>query len=93
MTAIACILIALGLWMAFGLKSRGHRRLNHLGIEVFASYGARLRARALDSVGWLVVVVLLTFGVVILAVAYESTWGWLVLLPLYAWIAFLILGT
>lgn len=93
MTAIACILIALGLWMAFSLKSRRHRRLNQLGIEVFTSYGARLRAKALDSVSWLVVVVLLTSGVVILAVAYESTWGWLVLVPLYAWFLFLTLGT
>ncbi|MFZ4986607.1 MAG: hypothetical protein ACOYLF_14195 [Blastocatellia bacterium] len=93
MTAIACLLIALGLWMAYLQKSRSQRRLNQLGIEVFASYGAKLRARAVDSVGWLVVAVLLSAGVVMLAVAYESTWGWLVLLPLYAWIAFLLLGT
>ena len=93
MTAVACILIALGLWIAFSLKSGGHRWLNQLGIEVFATYGARLRAKALDSVGWLTAALLLTSGVVILAVAYESTWGWLVLVPLYAWLLFMILDT
>jgi hypothetical protein len=30
---------------------------------------------------------------VLLAVQYEATWGWVVLLPLYAWLLFLMLGT
>ena len=30
---------------------------------------------------------------VVLLVQYESTWGWLVLLPLYAWLLFLMFGT
>lgn len=93
MTAVACLLIATALWLLFRLKSREHRRLNHLGVEMFSSYGARLRARVLDWVGWLVVAVLLTTGVVMLAVVYQSTWGWLILLLLYAWLLFLLLGT
>jgi hypothetical protein len=93
MTAFACLLIALGAWMAYRQKSRAYRRLNQLGVEVFASYGAKLRARALDSTRWLVVAALITTGVVLLAVQYESTWGELVLLPLYVWILFMMLGT
>jgi hypothetical protein len=31
--------------------------------------------------------------VVLLAVQFESSWGWLVLLPLYGWLLFLMLGT
>ena len=93
MTAVACVLMVLGLWMAHRLKSRAHLRLNQLGVQVFASYGARLRARVVESAGWLLVAVVLSSGVVMLAVAHESTWGWLVLLPLYAWIVFIVLGT
>ena len=93
MTALACLLVALGLWLAYRQKSREHRRLNQLGVEVFDSFGAKVRTKTLGAASWLAVTVLVTTGVVILAVQYESTWGWLVLLPLYAWLLFLMLGT
>ena len=93
MTAFACLLIALGAWMAYRQKSLEHRRLNQLGVEVFDSFGAKVRAKTLGAASWLAVTVLVTTGVVMLAVQYESTWGWLVLLPLYAWLLFLMLGT
>jgi hypothetical protein len=93
MTAFACLLIALGAWMAYRQKSREHRRLNQLGVEVFDSYAAKLRAKTSGAARWLVVATLVTTGVVLLAVQYESTWGWVVLLPLYAWLLFLMLGT
>ena len=93
MTAIACFLIAFGAWIAFRQKSREHTRLNQLGVEVFPTYAAKLRAKAAGAARWLGVAILVTTGVVILAVEYESTWGWLVLLPLYAWLLFLMLGT
>jgi hypothetical protein len=93
MTAFACLLIALGAWMAYRQKSREHRRLNQLGVEVFDSFGAKVRAKTLGAASWLAVTVLVTTGVAMLAVQYEPTWGWLVLLPLYAWLLFLVLGT
>jgi hypothetical protein len=93
MTAFACLLIALGAWMAYRQKSREHRRLNQLGVEVFDSYAAKLRAKTAGAARWMMVAILVTTGVVLLAVQYESTWGWLVLLPLYAWFLFMILGT
>ena len=93
MTALACLLVALGLWLAYRQKSREHRRLNQLGVDVFDSFGAKVRAKTLGAASWLAVTALVTTGVVMLAVQYESTWGWLVLLPLYAWLLFLMLGT
>jgi hypothetical protein len=93
MTAFACLLIALGAWMAYRQKSREHRRVNQLGVEVFDSYGAKLRAKTAGAARWLIVATMVTTGVVLLAVHYESTWGWLVLLPLYGWLLFLMLGT
>jgi hypothetical protein len=88
MTAFACLLIALGAWMAYRQKSREHRRLNQLGVEVFDSFGAKVRAKTLGAASWLAVTVLVTTGVVMLAVQYESTWGWLVLLPLYGFLLY-----
>jgi hypothetical protein len=88
MTAFACLLIALGAWMAYRQKGREHRRLNQLGVEVFDSYAAKLRAKTSGAARWLMVATLVTTGVVLLAVQYESTWGWVVLLPLYGLLLF-----
>ena len=88
MTAFTCLLIALGAWMAYRQKSIEHRRLNQLGVEVFDSFGAKVRAKALGAASWLAVTVLVTTGVVMLAVQYESSWGWLVLLPLYGFLLY-----
>ena len=93
MTAFACLLIALGAWIAYRQKSREHRRVIQLGVEVFDSYAAKLRAKTAGAARWLMVAALVTTGVVLLAVQYESSWGWVVLLPLYAWLLFLMLGT
>jgi hypothetical protein len=93
MTALACILIALGAWIAYRQKGREHQWLNQMGVESFASYGAKVRAKTLGATCWLAVAVLVTTGVVLLAVQFESSWGWLVLLPLYGWLLFLMLGT
>lgn len=93
MTVISCLLIALGAWIAFRQKSREHARLNQLGVEVFPTYAAKLRAMTAGAVRWLIVAILVTAGVVLLAVQYESSWGWVVLLPLYAWMLFLMFGT
>jgi hypothetical protein len=88
MTAFACLLIALGAWMAYRQTSREHRRVNQLGVEVFDSYAAKLRAKTAGAARWLIVAILVTTGVVLLAAQYESTWGWLVLLPLYGLLLF-----
>ena len=79
--------------MAYRQKSRGHCRLNPLGVEAFPTYGAKRRAKNAGAVRWLVLAVQMTTGVVLLAVEYESTWGWVVVLPLYAWFLFMMLGT
>jgi hypothetical protein len=78
MTALACLLVALGLWLAYRQKSR----------ELFDSFGAKVRAKTLGAASWLTVTALISTGVVILAVQYESTWGWLVLLPLYGFLLY-----
>jgi hypothetical protein len=88
MTAFACLLIALGAWMAYRQKSLEHRRLNQLGVEVFDSFGAKVLAKTLGAASWLAVTALISTGVVMLAVQYESSWGWLVLLPLYGFLLY-----
>jgi hypothetical protein len=93
MTALACLLIALGASMAYRQKSCKHRRLNQLGVEVFDSFGAKVRVKTLGAASWLAVIALVTTGMAMLTVQHEFTWGWLVLPPLYAWLLLLMLGT
>lgn len=66
MTAIACLLIAFGTWMDFRQKSREHRRLNQLGVEVFLTYPSKLRAKTAGAARWLKVATLVSAGVVVL---------------------------
>jgi hypothetical protein len=54
------LLIALGAWMAYRQKSREHRRVNQLGVEVFDSYAAKLRAKTAGAARWLMVATLAT---------------------------------
>lgn len=66
MTAIACLLIAFGTWMDFSQKSREHRRLNQLGVEVFLTYPSKLRAKTAGAARWLKVATPVSAGVVLL---------------------------
>lgn len=52
----------------------------------------KLRARAVDGAISLASIVLLSGGVLLLAFEFESSWGWIVLLPVYAFMLFLLIG-
>lgn len=83
MTPFACLLIALGAWMAYGQKSREHRRLNQPGLEVLSACGSKLQAKSEDVARWLIVAAAVTTSLVLLAAKYQSPCGWLLLLSLY----------
>lgn len=72
---------ALYLWR----NKRRFDRLNAAGIEQFNGYAGKLSARTGDGLLWVLAVSCIGTGVVVLAIAHNSTWGWVVLLPL-AWV-------
>lgn len=90
-TGMALIIagIAFGYWM----KKRKFDRINAAGVERFSSYPRKLFARFNDGIlGWLSVGLLLG-GVMMLAVYYEASWGWIILVPVYAVVLFGLIGT
>lgn len=75
---------------------RGKRKFDRIntftGVEQFQSYLQKIGARIWDSILMLVATIILTVGVITLAVVHESTWGWIVLLPCYVFFALAFLG-
>jgi hypothetical protein len=71
-----------------GLKQRTRKfdRTNQFGIEQFSSFSGKLVSKLKDGLLALLSIFLLTFGVMILAFHYQNSWGWLAILPAYAFI-------
>lgn len=89
---VGVILLAAGALLAFWERKRRFDRRNEFGVERFSSYWAKLRAGTVDSVVGVAAVILLSAGVFLLALEFESSWGWIVLLPLYAFMLFVLIG-
>lgn len=89
--AVAVIFLIDGL-LYFWQKKRVFDRTNQYGAEQFSSFGGKLTARANDNLIFGLAITLLFGGLLTLAVTYESTWGWIVLLPVYLFMLFLVVG-
>lgn len=91
-TFVGIILLAIGTLLALRARKRRFNRTNRFAVEQFSSYSVKLRARAVDGAISLASIVLLSGGVLLLAFEFESSWGWIVLLPVYAFMLFLLIG-
>ena len=84
LTALGSIVLVIGLGLFLWRKKRKFERTNSAGIEQFQSFGGKLTATAFDGVlSWLSLSSLFV-GLLILAMQYSETWGWIVLLPVCA---------
>lgn len=86
--AAALLGVVLFLWR----NKRRFDRTNAAGIEQFSSYGRKIAARSWDAILWVLAFMSLTGGVLVLAIEHESTWGWIVLLPCYALMIWILVG-
>ncbi|HQA35329.1 MAG TPA: hypothetical protein PLD41_16015 [Casimicrobium huifangae] len=91
-TITGVILLAIGAVLAFKARKRRFDRINTFGVEYFSSYLQKLRARTFDGVISFAAILLLSGGLLVLAFEFESSWGWLVLLPVYAYMLFILIG-
>ena len=80
--------LLLGLVLYLWRNKRRFDRTNAAGIERFPSYGGKVAAKLWDAFLWVLTLSSLTAGVLVLAYAHGSTWGWIVLAPLYAFMLF-----
>ena len=76
--------VLLGTVLLLWRSKRRFDRKNAAGIEQFSSFGGKLSARSWDAILWFLALTGLTSGVLFLAIEHASTWGWIVLLPVYA---------
>jgi 4-hydroxybenzoate polyprenyltransferase len=82
-----------GIALLYRQRKRRFDRTDAYGVQRFPSYFGKLRAMAWDGFLWFAGAVLLSAGVIGLAHLHEATWGWLVMLPVYAYLLFLLFGT
>ena len=90
---LGAVIVLIGGFLYIWQKKRVFDRTNHYGVEQFSSFCGKLVAKAKDKLIFGIAITLLFGGLLILASAYEATWGWVVLLPAYLFMLFLVVGT
>ena len=82
---VAAVVIGIGLYL--WRNKRKFDRTNKAGIEQFNGYSGKLFARLVDGMLFIIALACVMGGVIGLAFVHHSTWGWIVLLPLFGfWI-------
>ncbi len=89
---LGVIIFLIGGFLYLWQRKRVFDRTNQYGVEQFSGFWGKLVAKAKDKLILGFAVTLLFGGLLILASAYESSWGWIVLLPVYAFMLFLLVG-
>ena len=90
---LGLFLLALGATSALWRKKRIFDRTNLCGIQRFPSYWAKIGIKAKDGILGFASFVFLTAGILILANRYEDSWGWIILMPLYLYMLFIVIGS
>jgi hypothetical protein len=85
-TLLLIVAGALALWR----RRRAFNRTNEYGVERFPSFGAKVRARIADGWARYFAFMFAAAGVLLLAIEYRESGGWVVLLPALA-LAFLLM--
>lgn len=87
------LLLALGAVLTLVRRKRRFDRTNQFGVEQFSSYWVKLGVNIKDGALRYISLILLTSGIVILGFRFEDSWGWIVTLPVYAFMLFLLFGS
>jgi hypothetical protein len=90
---LGAILIVLGIVSTLKIRKHHFDRTNHFGVEQFQSYWDKLGTQIKEGLLRYVSLLLLSAGLVILGFRYEDSWGWIVTLPVYAFMLFLLFGS
>jgi hypothetical protein len=89
---LGAVLFPIGGLLYFWQVKRVFDRTNQFGVEQFSVFWGKLVAKAKDKPIFGIAITLLFGGLLAVAFAYEATWGWIVLLPVYLFILFLVVG-
>jgi hypothetical protein len=89
---VGMALVLAGGVFGYRMKKRKFDRTNANGIEHFPSFAGKLLAKLGDGILGFLSAGLLIGGILLLATYYEASWGWIVLVPVYAVILFGLIG-
>ena len=87
------LLLAIGAALTLVRRKRRFDRTNQLGVEQFSSFMVKLGVNIKDGALRYISLIILTAGIVILGFRFEDSWGWIVTLPVYAFMLFLLFGS
>ena len=87
------VLVIVGGLLALLKRKRRFDRTNQFGVEQFPSYRRKLATTSMDRIIGFGSLGLLTAGVLLLALRFEDSWGWAVLLPVYLFGLYLLIGS
>lgn len=90
---IGAVLLALGAALTLASRKQRFDRTNQFGVEQFRSYWDKLGIEIKDGLLRYLSLVLFSAGLVILGFRYEDSWGWIITLPVYAFMLFLLFGS
>ena len=90
---VGSILLVVGALLALWKRKRKFDRTNSFGVEQFSDFWGKLGARLKDGLLGLMSLVLLSAGLLILAFRFQDSWGWIVLLPVYVFMLYVVLGS
>jgi len=90
---LAVLLIAISMALILWRRKRIFDRTNRFGIEDFPTFWAKLASKIKDQTINAVALISLTVGTLILGFQFEDSWGWLVTLPVYFVLLFLVIGS
>ena len=90
---IGVLLLTLGTALTLVGRKRRFDHTNRVGIEQFPSHWAKPSTNIKDGLLHFISLILLSAGLLILGFRFEDSWGWIVTLPAYAFMLFLLFGS
>jgi hypothetical protein len=90
---LGVVLLGIGGLVIFRFKKKQFNRTNKYGVQQYSSYWVKLAALIKERLLAGIAVLSIGVGVTLLAFNHVESWGWIVVLPIYAFVIFLLFGS
>ena len=90
---IGVVFLCLGSLVILRLRKKKFNRTNKYGVQQYSSYWVKLAALVKERLLAGIAVISIGAGITLLAFNHVESWGWLVVLPIYAFVIFLLFGS
>jgi hypothetical protein len=90
---IGVVFLCLGSLVILRLRKNKFNRTNQYGAQQYSSYWMKLAALIKERLLAGIAVLSIGVGITLLAFNHVESWGWIVVLPVYAFVIFLLFGS